>query len=520
MFPLLNCKRVSALLLVLLLISTIPLAAHAEAPAKHIEISVAIWNADATITTPEEDAILKTICDKLNITLTPVNITWDDYEQKIQVWAASDQLPDVFSIDAINKPYYSTWIRESIVRSLPEDLSIYPNLNNVLSGADYQAHKWSDGLFYCIPRPTYESSKMFANSLGLLIRKDWMEALGYTNEPDSLESFIHMLDDIAKNNPEGRSNVVPFTAFDYSFLTWVMKPYSTMCVDGSNPWVRSDGKWIPAILTPEAKEGVLAMAKMWQAGLVDSDIVTLKEDEGMDKFASGRAASYAQGGYPTILRIAEEKFKKTYPDKDFSELVTLVKPWKNKDGTLYYQESVTPWSESYINYAVDDEKLERILMLYDYLLSDEGLMLVRNGIEGRDYEYVDGQFKLLGDTPLQSRYPFLREGANFLATWDEDYIYESAQFSPYIHDLCNEMLQWYWDNGVGDSMFQDFRNDYLRTPLMDTMTIEAADDMLIALTSEDPGAAWDVILQHHLVSGYQEIIDEFNETAKQNGIIP
>lgn len=47
------------------------------------EISIAIWNADAVFA---GDDVLNTIEDKLNIKITPMNVTWDDYIQKIQLW--------------------------------------------------------------------------------------------------------------------------------------------------------------------------------------------------------------------------------------------------------------------------------------------------------------------------------------------------------------------------------------------------------------------------------------------------
>ena len=512
-------KTLSLLIALAMFVCALPTVAFAEeAP---MEISVAVWKADETITTPEEDAVLKQICDKLNITLKPINVTWDDYEQKIQVWAASDQLPDVFAIDAFGKPFYDTWVKEELVQPLPDDLSAYPSLNNLLSGADYQAHKYSDGKLYCIPRPAYSMMKMFANEKALLIRKDWMEALGYNNAPQSFEEMKTMLDDMMKNNPEQKPGVVGATSFDYSFILWFMSSYNSLTTAGSNPWVRFDGKWRPSIFDENTKEGVVKMGELWDAGLIDRDVPAIKEDDGADKFASGRAVAYAYGGYPSALRIVEEKFKITYPDKDFSELVTIVKPWPNEEGVHYYSERVTPWSESYINAKADEAKRDKILQLFDYLLSDEGLRLLRYGIEGVDYEMDGDQFKLLlgPDEVLSKKYPFLDEGACYLASWDQDFDYESPQFSPYIHDLSNEILNWHWE-GTGDSVFQDFRTDFIIPPLASTKQVILTDDIMIAMTAEDTAATWDQILEDHLNSGYDKVIEQFNEMAIEQGVLP
>ena len=44
-----------------------------------VEISIAYWDADSAFV---GDDVLSEIEDKLNIKITPVNITWDDYTQK------------------------------------------------------------------------------------------------------------------------------------------------------------------------------------------------------------------------------------------------------------------------------------------------------------------------------------------------------------------------------------------------------------------------------------------------------
>lgn len=49
-------------------------------------ISLGFWDADAEIANIEKDPIAKQVLEKFNITLKPVNLSWDDYTQKIQMW--------------------------------------------------------------------------------------------------------------------------------------------------------------------------------------------------------------------------------------------------------------------------------------------------------------------------------------------------------------------------------------------------------------------------------------------------
>ncbi len=145
--------------------TTAPTATAAPTPdpfATKETISIAYWGIDAafadTVNAPTK-AVRDAFLSKLNIAITPVNTTWDDYTSKIQIWATSGELPDVFAIDAIGTQMYKDWITQGIVKVLPTDLSAYPDLNKILSDPNYGAYKYpmgaADAKFYNIPRPNY-----------------------------------------------------------------------------------------------------------------------------------------------------------------------------------------------------------------------------------------------------------------------------------------------------------------------------------------------------------------------------
>lgn len=73
----------------------------AEAP---VEVSIAIWGAEDALANPD-DPILKQLEEKTGVRLVPQNVTWDDSEQKIQLWATNGQLPDIFAGDFVSKSF-------------------------------------------------------------------------------------------------------------------------------------------------------------------------------------------------------------------------------------------------------------------------------------------------------------------------------------------------------------------------------------------------------------------------------
>ncbi|HBA50670.1 MAG TPA: hypothetical protein DCZ91_23305 [Lachnospiraceae bacterium] len=91
---------------------------------------------------------------------------------------------------------------------------------------------------------------------------------------------------------------------------------------------------------------------------------------------------------------------------EFLEDVRFLDLMPSVNGELYYTVWDYAWSESYINSRVSEEKLDRILALYDYLLSVEGYRLSHFGIEGVSYRAAeDGSIVLLTKEPPSALYP-------------------------------------------------------------------------------------------------------------------
>ena len=67
--------------------------------AEHMTLSVAVWGIGDTII-DGEDEVRDRLYDKFNIDIEPYAVTWGDYGEKIQLWAATNQLPDITAYDA------------------------------------------------------------------------------------------------------------------------------------------------------------------------------------------------------------------------------------------------------------------------------------------------------------------------------------------------------------------------------------------------------------------------------------
>ncbi|WP_337099883.1 extracellular solute-binding protein [Paenibacillus sp. YIM B09110] len=488
-----------------------------------MEISVAFWDVEAEATKIEKDPIVQEILEKFNITIKPINTTWDDYGQKIQMWAASGQLPDVFAIDAIGTQYQRKWVEQGVVAPLP-DLEKFPNLAKYFEAPDI-AGLAVDGKQYTIPRRMFPSTDWSALDRVVYYRWDLAQEAGITKEPETWDEFNAMLEAIVKADPEGKK-ITGLTAAQVKMLGGLFWLYGNPVAtsDGSGAdfkWIKEDGKFIPAVFSKNALPALQNMKNMYDTGLIDPDIALTSPDIAYDKFASGKAAAMLSGGgfINLDLNVNTKRWAAGYPDKDISETVKVLKPLQGPDGERNHAIFKTYWSESYFSGKIDPKKLDRILALYDYVLSPEGKDLLTYGIEGVDYK-VEGDKKVMLDkTPHVEKYPatgFLRDLVAY-ETSDRYDVSNPAIAHEGLREDAVEYIDWILNNTKVPEY--DIRLTYMSTPTKDSFTVFDHDDLLKVMMSKDPvEQSWQKIVDGYKSKGLDKMIEEVNAKAKEQGI--
>ena len=104
---------------------------------------------------------------------------------------------------------------------------------------------------------------------------------------------------------------------------------------------------------------------------------------------------------PSSLMELKDKWD-VMNDKPFEECVDVLPVFAAPDGVRYSNSSCIFWSESYISSKADDRKLERILALFEFLLSSRGQEFCHYGIEGVDYRNTEDGYQCLLDTGSES----------------------------------------------------------------------------------------------------------------------
>jgi len=500
-------------------------AAVTQAPAQlePMEISVAVWgiqdafdNANAA-----NDTIFNDLCKKFNVTIKPVGVTWNDWQEKNKVWAASGSLPDVFADCQAGSDLLNTWAQQGIIKALPDDLSAYPNLQKLFSLNSVKPLA-IDGKFYMVPRGgdlTMATNEASGMSRAVMYRKDWAAAAGYTEAPTTYDGLIEMTKAMMAQHP----NAVGIATNNPAFLeTLSLDIYPELATWGA--WVFENNQWIPSFASERTVAFMDRLQKLYKDGILDPDFITEKDGDALGKFVSGNACVMLGGNFEAQAQVFMDS------NKDVTKLEDafgFIAPFAAADGNSYQFTNTPYWSETYISAQVDDVKQQRILMMLDYMYSHEFAGLMNNGIEGVDWQKGDtGNVSLLdANTTLTDKYP-ITQSFGWLASWytgfaqSSDMVVSSNPAIATYRKIYNETYAYENANCKLAPVNFDvtLMNNKEKSNIASLSTDFETTFKNFTISSDDAKTAWDAMIKDFNTKGLQEAITSVTKQAADQGI--
>lgn len=487
-----------------------------------LTISIGFWSGGDQFV--EDDPILQDISKRFNVTFENIGVSWSDYKEKYKLWAASGELPDVFAVDELNTETYGTWIDQGIVRALPDDLSKYPNIEKIMNQEDVIPLK-KNGKYYMIPRVNYPTTDLWLFDRGAVIRKDWLEKLGL-EVPKTFEDYKKVLKAFVENDPDGngQKDTVGLTHKSIDMLqVFFLGSVPQVTNDG---WVKEDGQWIPGYYSKNLVKGIEQFKELYDEGLLDKDFAILKTNDGQDKFAQGKAGILTQQVGCWAIRDIKEKWVKYDHDIAFEDAVAILPAWQHEDGNTYSFTQTTYWSESYFNGDIDDEKMDRILMIYDYLQSPEFREIKVYGVEGVDYTKDGDEYTILLEKdehgmymPISDKYPCLNVFSG-LVSWGGDLGLEKNELNIAIYgesviEMVDDFRVYCKENVTPAPLNFDVK--LMSTPAKDKLSaIRFMDDVTkVIMADGDVETEWEKIREGYNEYGIENAIKEVNDKVKE-----
>lgn len=404
--------------------------------SEHYEISISDYNNSNW----GKDKMGEYIEKKFNVTLVPKSYSQTDWKDKVKLWASAQELPDMFrTMGAYEADTFNKFIKNGVVRDIPVSfIEKNPNLKKYLAWNPVYKEFFNDNKMYSIPHIYWDKQEEDWKGGVTWGRKDWREKLGLKT-PVTIEEWDTLLNAFANSDPDGNSKK---DTYGLSWYKGELPPFMFSARGAYiEEWVEEDGKWIQGSYSKEANETVKYYKDLLKRGIFDPEYVVMKEvGQVLDKFINNKAGVILYGTMPNEVKDVFEKFEATHPGKKAEDCLEILKYPIGVDGKVHNSAAFNWFSDIEISSKVDDGKLQRILAILDWTVSEEGDRLLRSGFEGEDYKVENG--KIVNLIPKDS------DGKTMLIT-DK---YPTANIGNYF---CQKSTKSF-DEATFDKRYQDF----------------------------------------------------------------
>ncbi len=331
-----------------------------------------------------------------NVEWDATSLTFENWAQRMNTWLNADDIPEwcVWNFnagDAIN------YVDQDILLKLPDGWKEkYPNLaasQDLVPAAKYYEEMF--GGTYFIFRPVYATNfpaDVVTSHYAVNLRKDWAEQAGYDLSKNIESNTITLDEFIAYNQAVKDAGIIeyPFVGTTSHFISLAGM---TCEHDGGSMtayYKGEDGKyhWGPAEESSGVKAQLTKLKQMYDNGLVYPEFYTILNDDDQPYFhTSAQAASICGNGMAVMMDRCTTYMRENL-GLDYWE-VGLELVLTDENGVHHGDPSGNYWGCNIISPYIDEDKLERLLTIWDFDCTEYGQMCVRMGVPEVDWTYDD-----------------------------------------------------------------------------------------------------------------------------------
>ncbi|XEC93004.1 extracellular solute-binding protein [Paenibacillus tarimensis] len=361
-----------------------------DEPAQEEPIEI-VWANN--FNSPEADGnyVQTEIEKKFNVKITNIKLERWGWKEQFSVYLASDEIPDIFPIDA-NETDMATWAQQGIIASL-DRAEIEANMPNYAAVVnEFDPGAWQvgmiDGKNWGIPKYWPPGNDGFIPGYN----KGWLENIGYSEPPKTLEEFEDVLTKFTKNDPDknGKNDTYGMSARGKLPIQMFTSVFSAHAVNPYQFKLDAEGKVTWGAITEETRTALKLLNKWYKDGLIDPEFITNDNGQISEKFANQKIGVVDNGGWGNFN---PESGYVTKPALELGQINMPGKPLIGPNGDAYafaYGARQAPVLLG-VQLEEDEKKRKKIYEILDWVAtSDEGWLLTVKGQEGVSYNMVDG----------------------------------------------------------------------------------------------------------------------------------
>ncbi len=333
--------------------------------------------------------------------------------EKINAMIAAGDLPDVVTMGWWYSQFQDLQAA-GMVHKLDEVIPEYaPGLWEQVPDFMLNWYTFTDGHWYGFPNmfwaeEQFNEKNYFTTNAGMVARQDIMDQLDIT--ADDFKTQNGMLNALRKvrdaNIEYDGLNVVPlyFTpngGFPGTYVWAGMFGIAREDSDGN--WRGGEFGGVP-LEDPKSLEQLVFANQLFREGLLSKENFTSDRTQISEKIVSGSI-------FALMMNVADyqQQMRDLY-NADNEAIFSPVGPVHAKDGAQPYLVSsgLTGWLVSMI--STDTDHLETILPLWEFLYSEEGMLITEFGFEGETYtldengtvEWTDSYLEMVNDPDMSA----------------------------------------------------------------------------------------------------------------------
>ena len=338
-----------------------------------------------------------------------------NYDQKLATVMGSGSYPDYVMIT--NRDTLMMYAEQGLLMDLTDYVAETQNLKDGIMDVTWNLVT-NDGKIWAVPMERFDAMPYMS-----FVRKAWLENLGVNIEDvKTIDDWYDLLYSFTYDDPDGNGvdDTYGFTA--YTSGTNVrnanMLNFFQDSFNAANYQI-IDGQVIPNYITPEYKDWLKFMNRLYADGIMDPEYLTNTYTQVFEKSVDGH-----YGLFSAFWSIQE--FLSYGGNR--SDLVAVAAPDKADGSPAKYRYGST--ARHYIALTRTAKNPEAIMKVLDWAYSDEGGIYVHAGKEGLDYDIVDDKI-------------VMREGRDGGKNWAWRYLTLGIQKSN-VDDKLRTVLEGSW----------------------------------------------------------------------------
>lgn len=501
-------KKLLAMLLAVMMILSVSAMAEYD---KEVFFTVCTTQTQST-GDYNSDPLAQYIAEKFNIDWEVWPVAADSRAEKMRVWVNSGTMPTVITWADFNYAEYLDYVDQGMIAPLPDGWEeTYPNLYKAMVQTGAIEKFYVDGVMYGVPHTTFATfieMDQIPNHYTTFYRKDWAETLGYdfgTNV--TMSEFKQYLADCIANNMSGTDSTYGMIA-DKGYMAQFFMTGTGIRYNGFHE--TEDGMvWGPTC--DAIPETIKTMRQWYQEGMIYPDYYLLASTEVAEYFHIGKCAAITIDGPVSAFynRMSAMKENGIDPETAFGAVIVT-----EDDGVVRSHQASNYWSVSLFSPEIDDETMDRMLALTDWLFTEEGVLTCQMGVPGLHWDYdADGN-------PYYLEAAYDAEG-NLANHWDVNPSYRvwrqlgllSDSFNfvkpgyEYAAELC---LGIYNAKGAGEMLPLNLNYDYYASETKSIYSVDINSQITaLVISEEDIDSTWDKFIEDNR-GMWEPLLNELN----------